>query len=125
MSNQAIENFRERVIERFQDEIVALILYGSFVRGEYSKYSDIDILIVTENKDRVREGVYDIAYDVDLKYDVLLSLLFLTPDEVEALIRKGSPFIEDIILEGVILYDRDKTFERIRERALKVEQRVS
>jgi predicted nucleotidyltransferase len=125
MSNQAIENFRERVIKRFKDEIVALILYGSFVRGEYSKYSDIDILIVTENKDRIREGIYDIAYDVDLEHDVLLSLLFLTPEEVEALVRKGSPFIEDIILEGVILYDRDKTFERIRERALKVEQGVS
>ncbi len=125
MSNEAIENFKERIIKIFKDEIVALILYGSFVRGEYSKYSDIDILIVTKDKDKIREGIYNIAYDIDLEYDVLISLLFLTPEEVEKLIKNGSPLMEDIISEGVILYDKDEAFKRICERALKIEQRVS
>ncbi len=126
MSDKAIESFAKRVVERLRDEILALVLYGSYVRGEYSKYSDVDVLVLIKSKDKkVKEIVYDIAYDIDLEYDILISLLFLTPEEVEMLIEKGSPFIENILLEGVILYDRDKTFEGIRERALKVEQRAS
>jgi len=126
MSDKAIKSFTKRVVERLRDEILALILYGSYVRGEYSKYSDVDVLVVIKRKDKkLKETIYDIAYDIDLEYDILISLLFLTLEEIEMLIEKGSPFIENILLEGVILYDRDKTFEGIRERALKVEQRVS
>jgi len=126
MSNKAIESFTKRVVEKLKDEILALVLYGSYVRGEYSKYSDVDVLVVVKSKDKkVKEIIYDIAYDIDLEYDILISLLFLTPEEIKMLIEKGSPFIENILFEGVILYDRDKTFEGIRERALKVEQRVS
>jgi len=43
--NKAIESFAKRVVERLKDEILALVLYGSYVRGEYSKYSDVDVLV--------------------------------------------------------------------------------
>jgi len=51
--------------------------------------------------------------------------LFLSPEEVEQRVRVGSPFIEDILINGLILYDRDETFQGIRGRMLKAKEIVS
>ena len=50
--SKAIESFTKRVVEKLKDEILALVLYGSYVRGEYSKYSDVDVLVVVKSKDK-------------------------------------------------------------------------
>lgn len=55
-----------------------LILYGSYARGDFVEGSDIDIIIVLENvKDLLKERkrYFDEVYNLDLKYDVLLSII--------------------------------------------------
>lgn len=44
------------------EEIIGIYLTGSYARKEEDKYSDIDILVITNNTDRemIKEGIYNI-----------------------------------------------------------------
>jgi predicted nucleotidyltransferase len=41
-----VEEIVSAFCQVFKDELVALVLYGSYARGEQKKSSDIDLLIV-------------------------------------------------------------------------------
>lgn len=112
---KALRDFTGRIMEELGGSINSIVVYGSVARKEASKESDIDILIISNLKEKIAEKTLDISYDVDLKYNTATSLVHLTPKEIEHRINVGSPFIEDILKEGVVLYD-DGTFERIREK---------
>ena len=50
-----------RIIEPFSDEVIGIYITGSYARGEQTKDSDIDILIITENKNKlINSGKYHI-----------------------------------------------------------------
>ena len=44
------------------DEIVGIYLVGSYARGEESRKSDIDVLVISKDTDKemIREGIYNI-----------------------------------------------------------------
>ena len=45
-------------------------IFGSTARGHQNRESDIDIIVVLENVDRlIEEELFDIAYEIELKYD--------------------------------------------------------
>jgi len=111
---QAIQELRDRLVKELGDKINSLILYGSAARGEAGEESDIDILVITRDDDRrVYDQISEIRTDVDLKNGTLTSLVAFSRAEVEKYLKLGSPFIEDVIEEGVILYD-DGTFRGLR-----------
>lgn len=68
----------EELKKIFGSKLVDLILYGSYARGDFDSESDIDLmaLIDMDKKDiiKYRRTVSDLANDIDLKYDVLLSV---------------------------------------------------
>lgn len=41
-----MEEFVRRVLERYEDKIDSIILFGSVARGEAKEDSDIDILVI-------------------------------------------------------------------------------
>ena len=107
----AAESFTRKVVREFGKKIDVIVLYGSAATGAATEDSDIDVLIITDD-DSIREGIYDIAYDVNLQFDVLLSLFFISRKDFSRLIEIGSPFVEEVIHKGVVLYERDKAFKR-------------
>jgi len=51
-------------------------VFGSSARGDRSKNSDIDIFILIPVASRqIEEDLFDIAYDLELKYDCLIDLI--------------------------------------------------
>lgn len=115
---KALRDFVNRSIKELGGSINSIVLYGSVARKEAAKGSDIDILIISNQKEKIAEKTLDISYDVDLKYTTATSLVHLTPKEIEHRINVGSPFIENILKEGGILYD-DGTFKRIRKKVFR------
>lgn len=111
----------ERVVRELEGEIQAIVLYGSVARGEATTKSDIDILIVTPHGDSIRAKVAEIEEDLDYRnnYCTFLTSIYLTLEQVKQLARSGSPHIQDVINEGVILYD-DESFSRLRQEVLTV-----
>jgi hypothetical protein len=112
--------FRSRVLNELGDRIQSIVVYGSVARGEATKDSDIDVLVVSGDKD-VGEKVSDVGYEVDFEndFETFITLIHFTEDELEHRIKVGSPFIFEILKEGVILYDNG-TFQRIREKMFRV-----
>lgn len=86
-----------------------VILYGSYARGEEEKngeISDIDIMILVNlNEQEIKElekKVIDYSYDLDLKYDILLSPIIENIENYKNRTRYMT-FYKNIENEGVLL----------------------
>lgn len=86
-----------------------VILYGSYARGEQEKNgetSDIDILILVDlNEDKIKKVekmVLDYSYEIDLRYDVLLSPIIENVNNYEKR-TEYMEFYKNIKREGVLL----------------------
>jgi len=73
---QSVDELKEALITRYGDEI-ELYLFGSTARKDYGSESDIDVLVLLpgEVDTRVEEDIFDIAYDFELKNDVVFGIV--------------------------------------------------
>ena len=116
--SETLEKFRERVLKELKDRVYSIVVYGSLARGEYTKDSDIDILVIgKDRKDWKR--ISEIAYEIDFEngFRTLITTIFLTKDEFEYRLKVGDPFISNVLKEGVALYDTG-VYERFRKSML-------
>lgn len=102
----SIEQVVQRIIEGYDPDRV--ILFGSHAKGEALADSDVDLLIVKATDQRPldrRIQVERLLADRRLALDILV----YTPEEVRALYAAGSPFIEEVVETGRVLYMRKAT----------------
>jgi predicted nucleotidyltransferase len=95
--------FKEKLIELYGDKLKDVILYGSYARSEETEDSDIDLAIVIKGDIRPFEEIdrmTNIAGDIDLKYNVLLSL---HPISEKDYINRKTPLLMNIREEGVLI----------------------
>lgn len=100
-----MREFRDRVIEELDGDIDAIIVYGSVARGKSTEDSDIDILIVSRQKEEIKDKVLDISYDIDLNSGTVTTHIYMTPDEFDQMMKLGQPLIINILKYGKPLYD--------------------
>ena len=112
-------NLANVLANRLVNEVRAVILYGSVARGEATRNSDIDVLILTDHPDRIRLHVAEVeeALDAENGYRTFLASVYLTPEEFQRLIVAGSPFAEAVLEDGIALYDNG-FFRQVREHGL-------
>ncbi|RLG93677.1 hypothetical protein DRO37_07640 [Candidatus Bathyarchaeota archaeon] len=115
---KVLANFRDRVLKDLGDRINAIVVYGSVARGEYRDDSDIDVLIVGSDKE-IKSKVSEISYEIDYEnnFETFITPVYYTREEIEHRVKVGSPFIYEVLKDGVVLYD-DGTFKGIREKML-------
>jgi len=114
---KAVERLKNRLIEELGDRIDSIVLYGSVARKTAHKESDIDLLIVIREDDRsIYEKISKIRTHVDLENNTVTSIVHFTAEELERCAGLHSPFIEGVLKEGVILYDRG-AFKKLRDRS--------
>jgi len=107
-------HLRERLVEGLPGRIESIVLYGSVARNEANRESDIDILIVTRSADRkLYDKISKIRTRIDLDSNTLTTLTQMSRDEAERYVNLGSPFMETVLEEGIILYDTG-FFKKIR-----------
>jgi len=112
---RTITHLRDELVKEFGDSIESIVLYGSIARDEADEESDIDILVVTrENNKKIHDGISRIRTTIDLNNNTLTTLVQINRNELERYIKLGSPFMESVVEEGVILYD-DGFFENVRK----------
>jgi len=112
---RTITHLRDELVKEFGDSIESIVLYGSIARDEADEESDIDILVVTrENNKKIHDRISRIRTTIDLKNNTLTTLVQINRNELERYIKLGSPFMESVVEEGVILYD-DGFFENVRK----------
>lgn len=115
------EEFAARVRQQCGDAVDSVVLYGSVARKTAGKNSDIDVLVLADNSEALRDQLVDISESLDFEnnYVTFLIATCFTPKRLEELARGRFPIADHILTEGVVLYDNG-TFERIRKNALTV-----
>ncbi len=106
-----LKDLKERLVRELGDKLNSVILYGSIARGNFGKESDIDLLLISNEK-KIMEKAYDIGFNVDIKNNTVTSILIYSPEELKKNIDLGSPFIRNVINEGKIIYDNG-TWEKL------------
>lgn len=87
--------------ERFAVQDV--ILFGSKARGDSDKDSDIDLLLLTPQPIhwRERHAIVDALFEVEMKYDVTISIVVNTAYDWHQGICTALPIHEEINREGI------------------------
>ncbi|HEU0295796.1 MAG TPA: nucleotidyltransferase domain-containing protein [Anaerolineales bacterium] len=76
---KAVREFMTAVQTAYGNKIHRAALFGSKVRGESTRYSDIDVLlIVSDDNWKFRKAISGISSDIALKYDVLLDVRIIS-----------------------------------------------
>lgn len=76
---KAVREFIRTVRSAYGDKIHRAALFGSKVRGDYTKYSDVDILLIADDDSwAFRKAIIGIDSDIELKYDVLLDVRIIS-----------------------------------------------
>ena len=86
-----------------------VVLFGSYARGDYKRdkeQSDIDIMILVDASEEevknLQKKVLDYSYDIDLKYNVLLSPIVESVKNYNDRVRYIQ-FYKNIEKEGILL----------------------
>lgn len=97
-----VKKFIERVRQFVASHLLELYIFGSKVRGDFDKESDIDILLVIESDDwHIREEISNIAADINLEFDCNISPVIYTQREHEKNKYFQTLFIQEVEREGV------------------------
>jgi len=100
--NQLVNQLKEHLIKIYGEKIKHVILYGSYVRGEATRDSDIDVLVVVDdslNPFEVRNSLSDLLFDILLEEGELFSVIAVPEHFFE---NYNSPFILNVKGEGVV-----------------------
>lgn len=105
VENQALEEFKDRVLRVLSGRIELIQLFGSKARGDYEDGSDLDVLLVLrEASDDDDDVVSDLAFDVLLEHSVFISPLVLSEEKHKELARHPFSVVRDIEKDGVIVW---------------------
>ena len=110
---KTIDDVVNRLVECYQPDKV--ILYGSCSKtGNREKGSDVDLLVVKDTDRRLIDRLIEVESllsDRTLPLDIMV----YTPEEMRRLFSLGSPFIEEVLEKGRLLYMRKATGSWIKE----------
>jgi len=87
----------------YGDQLVAVVLYGSYARGEAGVNSDVDIVMVLKGYERDfieidRTG--ELVARLSLDYDIIVALIPLRQRDWQ---KKQSPFLQNLRREGQVV----------------------
>ena len=90
--------------EVYNTNLVSIILYGSYARGDFQKDSDIDIVaIVRGNREELQnelKKIWDISSDLELEYGTIVSPTVIPYEEFKQY-KNDVPYYRNIQKEGV------------------------
>ena len=101
---------------KIKEKLIGILIYGSYTIKEQDEYSDIDVLIVLDDKyiNECGRGVcflkkHEIEFFIETEDSIYKSLLH----ELDTL----EPINRNRFLMGKIIIDKDKRLEKLRNRA--------
>jgi len=97
-----ISEVKALLLKHYPDKIEKVLLFGSQITDTAKKYSDYDVLIILKNKYdwHLKNDIFALCYDIDLKYDILLDVKIISKYELSTL-RGKQPFILNALAHGI------------------------
>jgi len=108
----AMEEFSKRIFD-FLPQVQSLVLFGSAARGEMTKTSDVDILVIVPNLtqqsfDQLTNDVDKLARDVTATYPLALAPITMSVKDFENAAREKKRILQDVLRDGLILFGEDR-----------------
>ena len=95
-----LKKIQKYLLERFQDNLKCLILYGSWAKGTAKSTSDIDLLAVFRKVDGDTEkSIYDIVRSIDTERSITI-----IPTSLEDFQKEKLPIYTAVKREGKLIY---------------------
>jgi predicted nucleotidyltransferase len=94
------------LIEKLREHASEIVLYGSCARGEDTSASDIDLFIVSENKQNVSETVESYAFGKGFENLVIEPVIRSPLDMIKS--EKTEKEFLSLVREGIVLWDQLK-----------------
>ena len=99
---KALETLKTEVAKGH--ELVKFILYGSKAKGTDVEDSDLDVIIVLkELTPLIESSIDDLVFDINLKYDCLITPLYFSQEGLETGPLSESPVYKKAQQEGITL----------------------
>lgn len=101
---------KEKLVEGlkniFKDKLVSIVLHGPIARETNTEKFDIDIAIILKQKydEGSRDKVMDLAVDIDLKYDTVLSIVDINYNNFMEW-QEILSFYKNVKKDGVVLWN--------------------
>lgn len=98
---RALEHFKAAVQPLLAENLLSLRLFGSRARGEGTTESNLDVLVVLQEKDRTLcRQIVEIALEVDLNYETNLAPTILSAAEYRRNQEYQTPFYFNVERES-------------------------
>ena len=113
---QDLQHFLRVLHSRYGEDLVSVVLFGSWARGDARAESDIDLLVLSKHFSRSRldrhRDIFEAAKAVTQDFASKVSVIPLTPEET----RATKPFYLGMLTAHALLYDRDAFFATLLQR---------
>lgn len=102
-----LADIEKRMRDLFYQKLDAIILYGSYARGDFTCDSDVDIMVLVDEKEedlrKYDDKITDIMVDLSLKYNIVVSLYFQNVKTYNKYVEM-LPFYKNVQKEGIRVY---------------------
>ena len=98
-----LEEVTKHIIEAFNPQ--RIIVFGSHAYGQPTPDSDVDLLIVMESHERPATRAMRISKLLRPR-PFPMDILVRTPEEIQQRLEMGDYFIQEIMTQGRVLYER-------------------
>lgn len=117
MKNKLISELIDVFKQKFNQDLLSIVLFGSIVKGNFTSTSDIDVLVVSSspmNDWRARDKlILDLTEDIELKYATPIHMILVSKDEISLAIESVYPLMLEIYQTNEIIYDKENFFKKI------------
>ncbi len=117
MKNNIISELETALKQKLNNDLLSVVLFGSFVKGNFTSTSDIDVLVICEAppKDwRARDKmVLELTEDIEIKYGTPIHTTLVSKEEITPAIESVSPLMLEIYDANEIVYDKDDFFGQL------------
>jgi len=99
---EGIKEIKRRVLSKlieFMPNILGVYLYGSYARNEQTEYSDVDLLIIVQEKDDKIKAIFD---DIDIRVITLENIkksIKNLPALILPILKEARVFLNSLLLE--------------------------
>jgi len=102
---EQIQVFSQQIAKKFQPD--RIILFGSYVYGQPTEDSDVDLLVILPFEELPVYKAIEIRREVKSPFP--LDLMARTSEQIQQRLDMGEFFIQDIINKGRVLYEANHT----------------
>ncbi|MEM2109673.1 MAG: nucleotidyltransferase domain-containing protein [Candidatus Odinarchaeota archaeon] len=106
---EEVINFIKSKLPVLDENLIEIIVFGSFARGDYTPQSDIDLLLITKNIKATENVFSNLRITILMNFEIVVSAIYYTPETFKKSVEKGLPLIKTILKEGKTIWRRSAT----------------